>query len=121
MSILSPIVRPLPEDMGRNKAGHRTMRPAHFALLVLVLPGLLALRPVTTFAQPGPSTGGRLVFVSDRSGEETIWSMLPDGSNPLQLTTQPPRGMGDQAPDLSRDCRQVAFTTTGSAVGRSPP
>ena len=52
-----------------------------------------------------------IVFVSDRGGDETIWSMRSDGSELRQLTTRPPNGMGDQTPHLARGCGEITFTS----------
>ena len=53
--------------------------------------------------------GSRVVFISDRSGEEEIWSSAQDGmSEPVQLTT------GGQAmryaPEWSGDGKRIAFS-----------
>jgi Tol biopolymer transport system component/serine/threonine protein kinase len=51
--------------------------------------------------------GRRIVFVSDRSGNEEIWVCESDGTNPLQLTffDGPPTG----SPRWSPDGRQIVF------------
>jgi eukaryotic-like serine/threonine-protein kinase len=51
--------------------------------------------------------GRKIVFVSDRSGNEEIWVCASDGTNPLQLTSfnGPPVG----SPRWSPDARQIIF------------
>ncbi len=53
----------------------------------------------------------QIVFVSDRTGAETIWRMDPDGAEARPLTTRPSGGFGDRTPHLSADGRRVALTT----------
>ena len=45
--------------------------------------GSVSLNNMPTFCPDG-----RIAFVSDRSGNDDIWIMNGDGSNPTQLTTQ---------------------------------
>ncbi len=52
-----------------------------------------------------------LVFVSDRGGDNVIWRMGADGTDPVQLTSSPPSAMGDQIPDVSWNGKEIAFTT----------
>lgn len=51
--------------------------------------------------------GGRLLFVSDRSGSSQLWIMPTDGGEPKQLTSF---GPGVSSPEWSPDGRHVAVT-----------
>src|SRR5690349_11511874 len=50
--------------------------------------------------------GTRIVFVSDRDGDEEIYVMNADGTEPKRLTRAPGR---DAHPDFSRDGRRILF------------
>jgi Tol biopolymer transport system component len=65
-------------------------------------------------ASPAPllGGGGRIVFVSDRESRGTmqVWTMNPDGSDPLQLTFGP----GSKSnPRWSHDGRWVLYSASG--------
>src|SRR5205085_12004011 len=51
---------------------------------------------------------GRVVYVSEESGNADIWVMNADGSDRKQLTTDPHR---DATPDVSPDGRYIAFAS----------
>ena len=51
----------------------------------------------------------RIVFVSDRTGENEIWSMKPDGSDVRQLTVGP--GASNVTPRATRDGRYVLYVS----------
>jgi TolB protein len=53
--------------------------------------------------------GTRLLYQSDRTGDDEIWVMQPDGSNRRNLT-QAPRA-DDQFPAWSADGTKIAFTS----------
>jgi TolB protein len=54
----------------------------------------------------GNSTAGRIVFVSDRSGFDELYTMEPDGSDVLRLTSD---GAENRGPAWSPDRTQIAF------------
>jgi Tol biopolymer transport system component len=58
--------------------------------------------------------GGRIAFVSNRSGNPEVWVCASDASNPIRLTTM--EGPVVVAPRWSPDGRRIAyFATTGRA------
>jgi len=54
------------------------------------------------------SDGTKLAFTSDRSGNQEIWVMNADGTNPQQLTNHP---APDYKPAWSPDCTKIAFVS----------
>src|SRR3990172_9491805 len=66
----------------------------------------------TPTLEPQPGGGGRIAFVSDREDGRTlqIWTMLPDGSDPAQLTFGP----GDKTqPEWSPNGERLLFVGPG--------
>ena len=51
---------------------------------------------------------GRIAFVSDRSGNNDIFTMNDDGSDVIQVTTDPG---SDVSPSWSPDCTEIVFTS----------
>jgi serine/threonine protein kinase len=96
----------------------RLVYSAHFrdtSLWPISLEGTprLALAPIapSTFDEYAPDyspDGGRLVFVSNRSGFQEIWTSNVDGANPAQLTTT--GGAQTVGPRWSPDGR-IAFSS----------
>jgi len=63
---------------------------------------------------------GRIVFVSDRTGEYELWTMTEDGSNLAQLTHDASGAsscLGAHSPRWSPDGSRVAFRYGGNFVG----
>lgn len=56
--------------------------------------------------------GGRIAFVSERSGTVEVWVVDSDGSNPMQVTTL--GGPPAEAPTWSPDGSSIAFVAKGS-------
>src|SRR5262249_36219825 len=95
---------------GRNSSRRGSMIP-----LCLLAP-VLGLRLFVVPADPQPqwsdmfarwsADGTRLVFMSDRDGDEEISLMNADGTDPRRLTRKPGR---DAHPYFSRDGREILF------------
>lgn len=51
----------------------------------------------------------RVLFVSDRTGQNEIWSMRPDGTDVRQITTGSPAG--NLSVDVSPDGKHIVFVT----------
>jgi Tol biopolymer transport system component len=97
------------------------MRPYRARLLCAValsLPGLaIAASPATGAAFPGEN--GRIAFVSERhGGDPDIWTMNPDGSNPVNLTANS-NGL-DAAPSWSPDGHKIVFWSNRRNRGANP-
>ena len=73
-------------------------------LLVLLL--AVALLVSAGVAAGAAGENGRIAFVSDRDGNDEIYSAEPDGSDPLRLTEDV---ADDSAPAWSPDGTQIAF------------
>jgi Tol biopolymer transport system component len=84
---------------------------------------IVALACVTAGCSGTDGPGGRqaftnsIVFVSDRSGEQQLYTMRSDGSHVQQLTTV----VGDKdAPVFSPDGRRIAFEMSDTGSHRVP-
>lgn len=77
-------------------------------VLSILLPFLLVISvmPIAFASFPGPN--GLIAFIDDRSGNDDIWVMNPDGSNQRQLTTNT---ADDDHPSWSPDGSRIAFTS----------
>ena len=65
-----------------------------FRTLMVLAAAALAASLLTLIAagepvQAGPGTTGKIAFASDRAGNLDIWVMNADGTNPVQMTTDP--------------------------------
>lgn len=58
--------------------------------------------------EPAHAGGGRIVFYSDRTGNQEIYLMNADGSGLRQLTNHP---AADTDPSFNRDGNKIAFVT----------
>ncbi|MGQ9554913.1 MAG: TolB family protein, partial [Anaerolineae bacterium] len=56
-------------------------------------------------------TGQQVAFTSDRDGDDEIWLMNEDGTNPIQLTANV--SISDSEPSWSDMGTQIAFTSNG--------
>jgi Tol biopolymer transport system component len=77
------------------------------AVLLLAIT-LLGGTPIQPAAAAYPGANGKIAFESDRSGNNDIWVMNADGTNPVQLTTDP---AGDHTPAWSPDGTKIAFVS----------
>lgn len=82
----------------------------HFSLIFQL--GAVPMKyspPGWTDKEPSYSPkGDKIVFTSDRDGNEEIYISNPDGSKPVRLTKNNGR---DFAPSWSPDGKKIAFTT----------
>lgn len=60
-----------------------------------------------------PESLERIVFVSDRDGNREIYSIRPDGTDPVNLTRD---GARDQSPTVSDDGSRIAFLSDRGGV-----
>jgi Tol biopolymer transport system component len=77
--------------------------------LIVLLAGMVALLAMGGPARAAfPGKNGEIAFVSSRDGNEEIYVMNADGTNPTRLTTEP---RSDVHPAFSPDGKQLTFTT----------
>ncbi len=90
-------------------AKNNLKRIHHFILVAVALLPLAALSPINNTAQAATTTtkylNGKIVFGSDRSGDDAIYTMNPDGSNPVAINSD---SYGERA-NWSPDGTKVAF------------
>jgi Tol biopolymer transport system component len=81
-------------------------------ILVVVAASLLLGSTLAQTAQASypPAKNGRIAFDSQRSGNQDVWTVNADGSNPVNLTAANPTG--DVAPDFSPNGQWIAFNRT---------
>ena len=87
-----------------------TWRRTLLAALVLVV----VLVSSTAGAQRAPRAPGRIVFISNRSGNPEVWIMNRSGSNPTQLTNTSDFESG---PKLSPGGEQIVYARTPPGSG----
>ena len=88
------------------------LAPQRLAAAAVVAAALAALGPGGNRA-PAATGADRLLLVSNRDGENRVYSVLPDGSR-LTPLLQPRRGLDVAL--LSRDGTTIAYTKRGSAI-----
>jgi hypothetical protein len=79
-----------------------------FVSLACVL--VLALLTAQPAAAAFPGDNGRIAFVSDRHGNDEIYTAAADGSDPQRLTTT---SLAEAQPAFSPDATRIAFARTG--------
>jgi Tol biopolymer transport system component len=90
-------------------SGSNVVRLSALSLVfVLLLMASLAMLPISPQPAAAQSAGGRIVFVSDRNGNDEIYVMNADGSNQTRLTNHPGY---DIAPVWSPDGSRIAFVS----------
>ncbi|GMQ85787.1 MAG: hypothetical protein BMS9Abin07_1355 [Acidimicrobiia bacterium] len=77
-------------------------------LTTTVLGAVVALTAAQPVAATVPGDNGKIAFVSDRDGNSEIYVVDADGSDPVNLTSNP---AADSAPSWSPDGRQIAFAS----------
>ena len=92
----------------------RVLRP----LAVICVGGLAA--GVSPALATFPGDNGKIVFHSDRGGgDDDIWTMNPNGSNPVNLTAGSPAA--DAFPNWSADGRKILFMSDRETLGNPTP
>jgi Tol biopolymer transport system component len=97
------------EKRGGNMLTSKRIRNLATAVLATFLVLLCALSTWAT------AQNGRIAFASDRTGSWQIYTMNPDGSDPVQVTNLAPTSDDLLAPSISPNGQKIAFNyDTGS-------
>jgi TolB protein len=91
----------------------RVLRP----LAMICVGGLAAGVSPALAAFPGDN--GKIAFGSDRGGADDIWTMNPNGSNPVNLTAGSPAV--EDFPNWSADGRKILFMSDRETPGNPAP
>ena len=85
------------------------MRLVHSFAILGVIPAVIGLLIPEVSAPPAPlEPQGKIVFQSDRDGNNEVYSMTADGSEVTRLTYDP---AADDNPVLSPDGAKIAFVS----------
>jgi Tol biopolymer transport system component len=83
-------------------------------LAALRCTALLAVSALTcAVAEPGATNSGRIAFVGDQSGSFQLYTMNPDGSEMVQITSLAATPFESWSPSFSPDGRRIAFCYGG--------
>jgi Tol biopolymer transport system component len=88
------------------------LRVVSLVSLVAVLASYLALAVAPTASAVPSADASAIAFTVVSGGVSSIWTMAPDGTNPVEISGQPVAS--NTAPAVSPDGTQVAFTSTPS-------
>ena len=92
-----------------NREGTIMARRRAWAAVVTALSGLAAVTAVVTPSEAvNPGANGRIVFASDRTGNNEIYSMAADGTDLRRITNNPGE---DILPAWSPDGTKIAFSS----------
>lgn len=93
---------------------HLKMKMAFFLIVSLLLSTASCTNKATTeITDTGHVNGEKIIFYSGRDGNTEIYSMNPDGSNPLNLTNDP---HSDTCPAVYPNGDQIAFLSDRDGI-----
>ena len=69
---------------------------------------------ILIFVSHAQSVGSRILFTSVRDGNTEVYTMNPDGANPVNLSRHPG---ADSGPVWSLDGKRIAFTSNRDGNG----
>jgi WD40-like Beta Propeller Repeat len=111
------MIRPLSVGLAWVKGGLVPQGPVRLRFVslvsvVAVLASYLTLAVAPTASAVPSADASAVAFTVNSGGVSSIWTMAPDGTNPVEVPGQP--ADSNTAPAISPDGTQVAFTSTPS-------